>query len=179
VKTALFLLGQLNDSDLEWLIAQGTRECIPAGKTLIQAGQPASAVYLVLDGSLTVALPGLRPKDYPRIGCGDILGEISFVDDQPPSATVTAAEPAAVLAIPRQDLAARLEQDSGFAARFYRSLALVLSHRLRALTLRVGRQAGGPAAGDEPAGELDANVLDQVHLAGARLEEILQRLLVG
>jgi CRP/FNR family transcriptional regulator, cyclic AMP receptor protein len=179
VRNALYLLGQLDEADLEWLIRQGNKENVAAGKTLIQAGRPISAVYLVLDGTLTVSLPGLRPKDYPKIGCGEFLGELSFVDARPPSATVTATEPAVVLTIPRAALAAKLEQDLPFAARFYRSLAMVLSHRLRALTVKLRRGDDGGQGDEEQEGELDPNVLDKVHLAGSRFERVLQRLLVG
>jgi CRP-like cAMP-binding protein len=178
VRKALYLLGQLNDGDVEWLIARGARVRVPTGETLIEAGRPVGALYVVLDGSLTVSVQGLDERDSPRMVCGEVAGEMSFVDARPPSATVTAAEPAVVLAVPRAELAAKLERDPEFAARFYRSLAMLLSHRLRALTWRVAHREGGrPGGEDEEEGELDPNVLDRVHLAGLRFEQVLQRLL--
>jgi hypothetical protein len=57
MKKVLYLLGQLSDTDVEWLIARGSRELVAAGTTLIQAGQPVSALYIVLDGTLAVTIP--------------------------------------------------------------------------------------------------------------------------
>jgi CRP/FNR family transcriptional regulator, cyclic AMP receptor protein len=60
------------------------------------------------------------------------MGEMSFVDQAPPSATVQAMEPSFVLDIPRRRLNAKLAEDAGFAARFYRALSMFLAARLRA-----------------------------------------------
>jgi hypothetical protein len=43
---------------------------------------------------------------------------MSFIDARPPSATVQALDNTIVLAVPRRELAAKLEQDAEFAARF-------------------------------------------------------------
>jgi CRP-like cAMP-binding protein len=106
-----------------------------------------------------------------------MVGEMSFIDARPPSATVTAAQDSAVLAIPRPQLVAKLDQDTAFAARFYRALATFLSDRLRGTVSRLGYSEGQPLQEDvEYADELDDNVLDNVHLAGARFERIVKRL---
>jgi CRP/FNR family transcriptional regulator, cyclic AMP receptor protein len=180
MKKVLYLLGQLSDTDVEWLIAKGRKEQIPAGTTLIEAGQATSALYIVLAGSLSVSVPGLGDQHTPKLGCGEVVGEISFVDARPPSATVQAAADSVVLAIPRKELAAKLEHDSEFAARFYRSIAMFLSHRLRTREQRMAfgaRQELNENVQYED--ELDSNVLDNVHMAGSRFERVLQRLLAG
>src|SRR5262249_36111807 len=152
---------------------------VPAGTTLIQAGQPVSALYIVLDGTLAVTIPGLGEQQAARLGCGEVVGEMSFIDARPPSATVKALDNTIVLAIPRRELAAKLEQDAEFAARFYRSLALFLSHRLRSREQQMTRRAGGGPNQTTEEDELDPNLLDRVHLAGTRFEIVLQRLLAG
>jgi CRP-like cAMP-binding protein len=180
MKKVLYLLGQLSDTDVEWLIARGTRQTIPAGTTLIQAGETAAALYIVLDGTLAVSVPGLGESPGPLLGCGEVVGEMSFVDARPASATVRAVEETVVFAIPHRELAAKLESDEGFAARFYRSLAVFLSHRLRAvyrrLTAPVPADRGSEADSED---ELDPNVLDSIHLAGSRFERVLFRLLAS
>jgi len=57
--------------------------------------------------------------------------EMSFVDARPSAATVTAVAPSLLLSIPHEQLAIKLEGDEGFAARFYRAIAMFLSSRLR------------------------------------------------
>ena len=111
MKKALYLLGQLSDADVEWMIRDGRRQTIPPNFVLIREGMPIDAVYIVLDGLLQVTGSGLGGAVI-RLGCGEVVGEMSFVDARPPSATVTAATNAIVLAIPRRALAARLEQDA-------------------------------------------------------------------
>jgi len=178
MRKALYLLGQLSDADVEWMIGHGRRERLPPGTILIREGQPVNAVYIVLQGALEVSGSGLSGSRPIRLGCGEVVGEMSFVDARPPSATVTAADNVTVLAIPRPALANRLERDPEFAARFYRSLAVLLSYRLRDTVKRLGYGKGQPLREDvEYEDELDAHVLDNLHLAGSRFDRVLQRLL--
>jgi lantibiotic biosynthesis dehydratase-like protein len=51
----------------------------------------------------------------------------AFVDAQPPSATMRALEDSTVFAISKAALSNKLQADQGFAARFYRALAIYLS----------------------------------------------------
>ncbi len=177
MRKVLYILGQLSDEDIEWLVANGRREAVSPGATLIQEGTPVAAVYIILDGLLAVLAGGAAETEVARLGAGEIVGEMSFVDARPPSASVRALRDSLVLAVPRSRLAARLDQDVGFAARFYRAVAIFLSDRLRNTMGRLGYRAGRPLADDVIYDdELDDNVLDNVHLAGARFQIILQRL---
>jgi hypothetical protein len=90
---------------------------------------------------------------------------------------VRAVTKAVVLAFPRDEFAAHLAADTAFAAHFYRGVAMILSDRLRAAH---NQQRGGAGREeDEEEDELDLNVLDNVHLAGSRFQEVLQRLLAS
>ena len=178
MQNGLFILGQLTDEDVEWILATGGRRDVPGGAILIREGVPTDALYIILDGTLIVSLAALPGQEFSRLGVGEIVGEMSFVDARPPSATVSAQQPTVVLAIDREQLRLKLEQDSAFAARFYRALAIFLSDRLRWALGQVatGRSPlQGRASPDED--ELDPNVLDNVHLAGARFSRILERLM--
>jgi bacteriocin-type transport-associated protein len=178
MRKALYLLGQLSDADVEWMIGHGRRERLPPGTILIREGQPVNAVYIVLDGVLEVSGSGVGGGGRVPLGCGEVVGEMSFIDARPPSATVSAKENTVVLAIPRAGLSARLERNPEFAARFYRSLAVFLSHRLRDTVQRLGYGKGQPLREDvEYEGELDAHLLDTLHLAGSRFDRVRQRLL--
>ena len=178
MKKALYLLGQLSDSDVEWMIREGAKEHLAAGATLIREGQPITAVYILLNGTVEVTGSGLSGAKPIRLGCGEIVGEMSFIESRPPSATVTAVENSVVLAVPRPKLAAKLKADSGFAARFYHSLAVFLSHRLRDTVHRLGYGKADRLREDvEYEDELDPQLLDNIHLAGSRFDRVLQRLL--
>jgi len=175
MKKVLFLLGELRDIDIEWLIANGQRRAVRADEVLIRQGQPLDALFLVLDGTLEVSGGGGMPF---LLGCGEVVGEISFVDSRPPTATVKALEDAIVLAVPRAVLRNHLDEDVEFAARFYRSLAIFLAHRFRHVNRLLGYGKGQPLPPDsEDPDELSTEVLDSLHKAGTRFDRVLQRLL--
>ncbi|MDP9122745.1 MAG: cyclic nucleotide-binding protein, partial [Acidobacteriota bacterium] len=96
--------------------------------------------------------------------------------------TVTSLADSTVFALPRLTLAAKLAQDLGFAARFYRALAMYLSTtvRERHRTLGYGGGVDLPVAttdADDDPDELDPNVLDGVYLAGERFDRLLKHVL--
>ena len=105
---------------------------------------------------------------------------MSFVDARPPSATVRAQEDSTVFAVAKSVLTAKLASDLGFAARFYRALAIYLSttvrERHRALGYATG-EAVAPEEEEDDADELDPNVLDGVYLAGERFSRMVRHFL--
>ena len=178
MKKVLFIFGEPNDFDIDWMIATGRTEQVPKETILIQEGKPVSSLYILLDGTLKVSVAAMGNVEIARLGAGEIVGEMSFVEDRPPSATVTAVESSVVLSIPRAQLTAKLKADTGFAARFYRALAVFLSYRLRRTVSHLGYGSGQPLP-EEAQDELDANVLDNVYLAGARFDRMLKRLIAN
>jgi CRP-like cAMP-binding protein len=176
MRKVLFILGQLNDSDVEWLATVGERRKIAPGTELIREGTDIDVVYIVLDGQLSVWAGGRTRID--NVASGEILGEMSLVDSSKTSASIRCDSPAVVLAIPKEKLRQRLDSDVGFAARFYKALALFLAHRMRNAIRRMGYGAAQDDAprNDNDMDELEPEVLDNIHLAGARFERILQKL---
>jgi CRP-like cAMP-binding protein len=173
MRKALYILGQLLDADIEWLISGASRLPLGPGETLIRQGETADALSIVLEGSLVVVVGGQK---IARLGVGEIVGEMSFVDADPPSATVRAARPSLVLRVPSAALERHLAEDAGFAARFYRAIATVLSGRLRELNARATAAPASSRDELDAGGDVDAAVLATVHLAGARFDLILKRL---
>jgi CRP/FNR family cyclic AMP-dependent transcriptional regulator len=190
MRKVLFLFGQLNDDDVEWLITHGATRQVARGEVLIRQGAPVDAVFILLSGRLSVLLARAGDREIARLNVGEIVGEMSFLDSRPPSATVRGLEDSTVYVIPRHVLAARLEADLGFGARFYRALAIFLAttvrERHRSLVIGAENDAGagdalataelGPGGEELDADELDANVLDTVYLAGERFNRMVRRL---
>jgi len=199
LRDMLFVLGGLNDSDIDWMIATGSRQKIAANTVLIHSGGPVDALYILLNGTMTVSVcedernPLARAfavlegsetsgREISRLSRGEIVGETPFIDARLPSATVKTIEDSMVLSIPRQQLAAKLQQDVGFASRFYRVIATLLSNRLQGMLSRLGYgrrvySKGQPLDDNvEYEDELDSNVLDSMALAGTRFDWMLSRL---
>lgn len=168
MRKVLYIMGQLSDSDVEWLGVVGARVKVHKGEVLIRVNDRIDTIYIVLDG--TMAIISTQQIEVGHSGCGEILGEMSFVDSSPASATVTAKEDSIVLAIKKSVLQQKLNEDTAFAARFYRAIAIFLADRMRKL---IGAASNGIMNEDE----LDENVLDNVYLAGARFDRILKKLM--
>jgi DMSO/TMAO reductase YedYZ molybdopterin-dependent catalytic subunit len=130
VKEAKYVFGALEARDVEALMRIGIEQQLRVGDQLLTEGTHHDAIYLVLDGELSVSVKG-RTAAIAYVGKGEILGEMSLLESQPASATLCAITPATVLRIPRDALEQYLAADPGFSLRFYRALGKLLSHRLR------------------------------------------------
>ena len=172
MRKALYVMGILDDQDVEWIASHGHRLGVKQDEVLIREGEPVDAIFILLDGSLNVRAGN---RQVATLLSGEIVGEISFVDSRPPGATVTAGQFSRVLAIPRDLLRAKMDIDPWFASRFFRALATFLADRLRSTTARLGY--GEPSANETQDGdELAPDVMDSVSLASIRFDRLLKRL---
>jgi CRP/FNR family cyclic AMP-dependent transcriptional regulator len=169
---------------VEWMLTAGAKRFVPAGGVLIEQGVAADALFILLEGRLAVWLRGKRgpERELARLSAGEIVGEMSFVDARPPSATVKALEDSTVFALSKATLNRKLAADPGFAARFYRALAIYLSttvrERHRAMEYSTG-VAADTGEEEDDTDELDPNVLDGVYLAGERFDRMVKRVMVS
>ena len=173
MRKVLHLMGTLTDVDVEWLIAKGQTRLMPRGTLIIEQNHPIQALFVLLEGQLSVRLGGGNGQDVARLYPGEVLGEISFVDARPPSASVVAEQDSHVLAVPSDVLRSRLQQDDGFAARFYRGLAVFLADRLRSTTAHLGY---GTWDEQQEADAIDEGSFDEISLAAQRFDTMLRRL---
>ncbi|MEM7245959.1 MAG: cyclic nucleotide-binding domain-containing protein [Acidobacteriota bacterium] len=173
MKKVLYILGKLEDEDVDWLVANGERRSLSAGEVLIQEGKAVEHVHVVVEGSLEAVLGDGTVLS--TLGAGEVVGELSFLDSRPPAATVRAAADARVLAVPRDLLATKLESDVPFSARFYRALGTFLAARLRSTVAAMG-YGSAPGSEYEDPEELDPDLLDEVSLAASRFDWLLRRL---
>jgi CRP/FNR family cyclic AMP-dependent transcriptional regulator len=113
------LFRDLSRSRLRRLAAASREVSHSEGKTVATEGQGALAFHYILEGEATVARDG---RELRRLGPGDYFGEISMIDGKPRSATVTAASPMKVLAIPHADFEEVLDEDPELARHLLRTL---------------------------------------------------------
>lgn len=186
LRKALFMFAIFQDSDLSWILTHGQKRNLEPGTVLIQEGEPVQAVYILLDGVLEVSVQigeaeRSEQKVLASLESGEILGEISFVEQGDASATVTCAQRSLVLAVPQARLAAQLNQEAGFAARFYEAISIVLGDRIRDGLQqrgygRVAYEQGESLDMDiEYADELDMDTLEQTAIAGSRFDWFLRQ----
>ena len=167
---ALALLNELEQSDIDWFLNTGVEEQIISGKVLITEGQPSEHVFLVLEGLLSATLSILEGRKIGDIGPGELVGEYSFLSGETPTATVAAAENSLILAIAKDDLDRKLEQDAGFAARLYRGFALLSLKRVKSQQWKLANMFQDKAK-QEPA-KLD--LWDKIDAFANQFKELLQ-----
>ena len=144
MRSAQYIVAGLSDADMIWLLSQGQLRGVRPHERLVEAGKPVAHLFFVVHGRLRVTTAAGAPV--ATLCESDVIGEMSFVEQRPPSVSVTAgADKAEVLQIPRAAILARFDQEPVFAARFYRALAVYLSVRLRETTATL--------ASPEPAGQ--------------------------
>jgi CRP-like cAMP-binding protein len=173
MRKVLYIFGLLNDADIEWLGQAGKLRPLASGTVLIREGDKLDRLFIVIDGHVDVSVTGLGVV--ASLGSGEMIGEMSFVDSSPTSATVTAKGEVKLLELRRADLEARFAQDTGFGMRFFRALNVFLADRMRGTIKRLGYGAAGSLDSDDILeDELDEGLLDTVSLAGDRFSRMLR-----
>jgi CRP-like cAMP-binding protein len=124
-------LAFLTANDWALIADKAIRVSFNKGAAVVEEGKLTNGVYLLLKGSARVELP--RRVTFPAIGPGEICGEVSFLDELPATASVIALEPVEAYFLNRPTLHSLFELFPHLASRFYRSLAVNLSRRLRDL----------------------------------------------
>lgn len=197
-RDSLFIFSQFDDRDLDWIAARGVVSTLEKGSLLLQAGRPVENLIIILQGKLQVFVPeedNILLQAFDAIGEpstanlgkkigmvqeGDMVGETALIDNRPADVSIVSVERSVVLLIPRQALAIKLQQDAGFASRFYRAVAFLVSDRLRSLISRIGfgRRTYGDLTDENLLEEeaLSPDLSDSLYLAGTRFRWLLQQL---
>jgi|SRR5271165_1221817 len=121
----------LTPNDWTLLADKATRMKFKAGEHVIQQGRRTRGIYLLLSGTASVQIPGR--EILPALGPGEVCGEISFLDEQPATVNVIAKQAVETYYLDAPMLQSLFELYPHLGSRFYRSLALNLSARVRNL----------------------------------------------
>ena len=121
----------LQAEDMLWLFQVGEEKAVSPGTAIVDEGIRPNAIFVVVRGSFNVGVETLADEPLATLRAGELIGEISFLEGSPASATIVADEESAVIAVDDQVLKERLREDTAFAARLYRAFALVAERRLR------------------------------------------------
>lgn len=138
---ALDIFQQLRQEDIHWMLATSELKTISANGILVREDDPSETIFFIADGLFEVYIYGGSASRLKvgQLGPGEIIGEISWLDRQPISATVRAVETSSVIALPIAALERKLAADPGFAARLFRAIATLTAERLRTTTAQVRR----------------------------------------
>jgi CRP/FNR family transcriptional regulator, cyclic AMP receptor protein len=124
----------LSAAELEALAAHAVKRSLPKRAVIINEGDPADALYIILTGRVKVYAADADGREVVLLtqGPGEYFGEM-MLDEGPRSASVMTLEPSTFLVIPKASLRQFLVQNPAFALRLIEKLI----HRVRALTASV------------------------------------------
>ena len=133
------LFSLLSEGQLELLTRVLSRKSFPKNSTVITAGDPTDALYIVISGRLKVIMSDNEGREVilANLSQGEFFGEMGLIDQAPRSATVTTIEPCELLTITRTDFAKCLQGNFELSMNVMRGLV----KRLREADKKIGSLA--------------------------------------
>ncbi len=130
----LSFVDHLSSDAFAWISDHADRRTVPAGGILVNEGTTARQIFLVSAGlfEVNIATATGGQQRISQLWPGAVIGEMSWLDGGPTSATIEALEPSEVLAIDGTVLDGKIAADPVFGSSFYRALAREAFTRLRA-----------------------------------------------
>ena len=125
-------LEYLSASDWNLVASKSKKISFAKDDILVREASMPKTIYLLWSGKVRVEKAnGGGRSVLVTLGPGSIFGEMAFIEDALASASVVADGNVDVDALEANDLKQMFESFPHFAARFYRSVAVTLSQRLR------------------------------------------------
>ena len=132
------LFRYFTEKERDKIEALGEVKKISEGSYLIRTGERDSTLFAIEDGHIDIIAPlDGKPTVVATIGPGDVLGEVSFIDDSPRSVSARAGEEVTVRAWDKKKLTEKLADEPKLMAKFAVAMSELLVERLRDTVRRV------------------------------------------
>jgi CRP/FNR family cyclic AMP-dependent transcriptional regulator len=133
------LFAALPESQLQLLTRVVGRKSHPRNSTIIAAGDPTDALYIVISGRLKVMMSDDEGREVilAILNQGEFFGEMGLIDEAPRSATVIAIEPCELLTISKLDFKKCLQENFDICTAVMKGLV----KRLREADKKIGSLA--------------------------------------
>jgi CRP/FNR family transcriptional regulator len=137
------LFADFGPDDLADMVALLREQELRRGQVLFNEGDPGDEMFLVRTGRLVVSntVVGGVEEVLAHVGAGEVIGEMSFFDGAPRSATVRAESDTNLLVVDRESFDRTIAARPRLAVAFFRAQATVFVERLRASDLLVAETA--------------------------------------
>lgn len=123
---AVPLFAEVDRAHLGQIAAAAMPFEVEPGHVLAERGQPGAGMFVILEGTVAVDVPGFESI---TLGEGEFFGELSLLTDTPRSARVRATTPVRAIAIERRAFEALLHEEPRIAL----GMLPVLARRLASL----------------------------------------------
>jgi CRP-like cAMP-binding protein len=122
-------LEYLTANDWALIMDKAARQSFAKGDEVLQFGKQNTYILFIVKGSASVL--SARRWQIASVRAGEVLGEMAFLEGSNASATVVADEPVEAYSISWHTLQELFQLYPHMGSRFYRSIAVSLSRRLR------------------------------------------------
>ncbi len=141
-KTAIFR--SLDESDFQALVMCLRVRQAEAGETLFREGEPGGTMMILGEGTLvaTVRRKDGGEEEINRMGQGELIGEMAFLDPAPRSATVRAVTPVSYYTLDDDGLATLRRQAPTAAAALVWATLRDVTRRLRRMDRLIQHELG-------------------------------------
>lgn len=133
------IFGGLEERTLERVVELLEAQRAPKGTVICREGEPGRAMYVLAEGEVMVCREGTHGNRIRmvRLGSGEFFGEMTLIDPQPRSATVTVEKDSTLYALTNRDLYRLYQEDLPGYAMVVQNLCRELARRLRRADERI------------------------------------------
>ena len=130
---------QLSDRELDVIRAVASEKSYPKNAVVLTEGEMGDSLYMIQSGKVKVVIGDEEGRELilKILGPGDFFGEMSMIDKQPRSASVTTIEPATFLVLSNAAFERCVEQ----APRIANMVMQILAQRVREADRKIGTLA--------------------------------------
>lgn len=127
----IFFFQSLPLSDIRIIASATTEKIIPAHEIFIEQGEDGNGAYFIIDGGVRVFRMTENGEivNLAVLGNGEVIGEMSLIDDEPRSASIEAIKDTKVLVLTKEEFSSLLSNHSEIAI----DMMCILTKRVRAL----------------------------------------------
>jgi CRP/FNR family cyclic AMP-dependent transcriptional regulator len=137
----IFLLQDMDAAEIQAILKIAQPQTYPAGAVILTEGEAGTTMFIMQTGEvdITKRLGMVLDEEVPRERIiirlkadeGVCFGEMALLENEPRSATVTAATDCQLLEIAQEDFLGLIQQDRDLGCKLLLRLAQLLSRHLR------------------------------------------------
>ena len=130
-----YLFNGLAESHIDEILEMATKQTFMGGDQIVRQFDRDTDLIIVLRGSAQIKT--FSGDTIAEVGPGTVLGEISLIDDEPRSATVTSVGETEVAVINSDRLRDMMKHDMGMRCVMIENLSKVICQRLRTANVQL------------------------------------------
>jgi CRP-like cAMP-binding protein len=137
------IFDELNERELESVAKIAKTETLGAGAYLTELGTPASRLYLVKEGSVTISVPGASDREVAvdEVGPGDVIGWSAVTGPYLYTASSETSQPTTLIVLNGARLRELFEANNHIGYRVLKGIGAVISRRMGAIERKCAFQS--------------------------------------